>query len=276
MTTTRFRNQAALVTGAGSGIGRETALLLASRGARLFLCDLNEKGLAETRRDAEARGSTVRTDIVDVSNRTSMQAYADAVHAEVEALDILVNNAGVGVGGGFLNTPLSDWDWVVGANLWGVVHGCHFFLPKMVARGRGGHLVNVASAAGYVATPDLAAYATTKFGVVGLTEALREELAPHGIGVSTICPGIINTPITRSSRMNGPEAAQRERIAAFYKKRNYGPEKVAAVIVDAIERNRALVPVTPEAWVLYALKRAVPGLLPVLGRRMRQRAMKDS
>ena len=113
-----------------------------------------------------------------------MQAFADAVHAHVPAVDILMNNAGVGLGGGLLDTSLDDWRWIVGINLFGVVHGCHCFVPAMVRRGRGGHVVNVASVAGYVGELVLPAYTTTKFAVVGLSESLREELAPHGIGVT--------------------------------------------------------------------------------------------
>src|SRR6185295_18443874 len=123
----------------------------------------------------------------------------------------------------FLETSLEDWEWILSINLWGVIHGCHFFVPGMVRRGSG-HVVNVASAAGLVTMPDLAAYGTTKFAVVGLTEALREEVRPLGIGVTTICPGIINTGITHTSRLRGAREAMRESMIAFYEKRNSGPE----------------------------------------------------
>jgi NAD(P)-dependent dehydrogenase (short-subunit alcohol dehydrogenase family) len=197
-----------------------------------------------------------------------MRAFAADVHRERPAVDLLVNNAGVGLGATFLDTTLEDWDWIVAINLWGVVHGCHFFVPPMVARRRGGHVVNVSSAAGYVATSPLAAYCTTKFGVLGLSEALREELAPHGIGVTTVCPGIINTPITERARMRGPAATPEARAAlvALYRRRNYGPERVAANILKAVTRNRAVAPISPEAWVMYALKRVAPGLVAPLNR----------
>jgi NAD(P)-dependent dehydrogenase (short-subunit alcohol dehydrogenase family) len=267
-----FTGRSVLVTGAASGIGRETALAFARAGADLFLCDLNEAGLGETAAAAEAFGRRARVRRVDVANRHEMRLFAEAVHAEVEAVDVLVNNAGVGLGGGFLETPLEEWDWIVGINFWGVVHGCHFFLPRMVARRRG-HVVNVSSVAGYVATEQLAAYSTTKFAVFGLSEALRDELGPHGIGVTTVCPGIINTPITQSSRMLGRAATPEARaaIVEMYRRRNYGPERVAAHVLHAVARNRAVAPVSPEAWVLYYLKRFAPGLTARLNRRMAAR-----
>ena len=257
-----------MVTGAASGIGRATALACARRGARLAICDLDENGLAATAEQARALGSEVRTQRVDVADRDAMRAFADAVHGDVEAVDLLVNNAGVAIGGGFLHTGLSDWDWIVSINIMGVVYGCHYFVPKMVARGRGGHVANVASAAGYVASAELAAYSTTKFAVVGLSEALRDELRPHGIGVTAICPGLINTPITRSARMLGPDASEenRSRLIAIYERRNYTPERVADNILRAVQRNRAVAPISPEAWVMYFAKRLMPTTLSRLGR----------
>jgi NAD(P)-dependent dehydrogenase (short-subunit alcohol dehydrogenase family) len=265
-----------LVTGAASGIGKETALAFARRGADLVICDVNDSGLAETERAIRSLGREATARRVDVANRDEMKEFADAVHGRVAAVDVLVNNAGVGLGGGFLHTSLEDWEWIVGINFWGVVHGCHFFVPPMVRRGRGGHVVNVASAAGYVASEALCAYATTKFAVLGLSEALTEELERHGIGVTTVCPGIINTPITRSSRMVGPDATDeaRDRIVRLYERRNYGPERVAANILRAVERGRAVAPISPEAWLMYYVKRFTPGFLRwfnrVMGDRMRR------
>jgi NAD(P)-dependent dehydrogenase (short-subunit alcohol dehydrogenase family) len=258
----------ALVTGAASGIGRETALALARAGADLVACDLNESGLEETGKAIRALGRSVLARRVDVASRDEMAAFAAEVHRQRDAVDVLVNNAGVGLGGGALDTSLEDWGWVLGINLWGVIHGCHFFVPPMVARGRGGHVVNVSSAAGFLATAQLAAYSTTKFAVFGLSEALRDELQPHRIGVTAVCPGIINTPITTSARMRGPIAgdAARAAMVEFYRRRNYGPERVAAAIVKAIARNRAVVPVSPEAWMMYVLKRLSPALTARINR----------
>ncbi len=273
MNTTDLRGKTALVTGAGSGIGKETALLLGARGADLVVCDLKEEGLAETVHQLQEMGRSVFARRVDVADREQMRAFAADVHDRVAAVDLLVNNAGVGLGASFADTTLDDWDWIVGINLMGVVHGCHFFVPKMVERATGGHVVNVSSAAGYYATEPLCAYATTKFGVFGLSEALREELHRSGIGVTVICPGVINTPITRSSRGRGvfDLPAFREQAVQAYQKRNYTPERVAQNILKAVGRGRAVAPVSPEAWGLYFTKRLAPGFVAWLSRTMNAR-----
>ena len=185
-------------------------------------------------------------------------------------MDLLVNNAGVGLAARFLDTELEDWDWVVAINLMGVVHGCHFFVPKMVERGTGGHIANLSSMAGYHANPALVAYSATKFAVLGLSEALREELRPHRIGVTAICPGVINTPITTSARARGAatDPKVRERLVALYQRRNYGPDRVARNIFKAVERNRPVAPVAAEAWIAYAISRLSPRLAGWTARRI--------
>jgi len=215
-------------------------------------------------------GRSVLAQRVDVADREQMRSFADAVSAQTGAVDLLVNNAGVGLAARFLDTTLDDWDWIVGINLMGVVHGCHFFLPPMIARGKGGHVANVSSMAGYHASPALAAYSATKFAVLGLSEALREELRPHRIGVTAICPGIINTPITTSARARGraDDPQVRERAVALYQRRNYGPDRVAKNILQAVARNRTVAPISPEAWGAYALKRASPRLAGWVARRL--------
>ncbi len=275
MDVTNLSGKVALVTGAGSGIGKETALAFARRGANLVLCDVNEAGLAETADLIRRLGRDVVSRTVDVADREQMREFAAAVHAEMPAVDILMNNAGVGLGATFLDTELEDWDWIVGINLLGVVHGCHFFVPKMVERARGGHVINVSSAAGYAANQTLCAYSATKFAVLGLSEALRDELEPHHIGVTAICPGIINTAITQTSRMKGPTATPEARQAAveFYRRRNYGPERVAANILKAVQRNRAVAPISPEAWAFYYLKRWAPGIMTRVRRAMSARML---
>jgi NAD(P)-dependent dehydrogenase (short-subunit alcohol dehydrogenase family) len=270
MDTSNLHGRMVLVTGAGSGIGRETALLAARRGADLAICDVDDAGLAEVEAGARALGRDVLARHVDVADREQMRAFAEAVHAQAGAVDLLVNNAGVGLAAGLLDTEPEDWDWIVSINLMGVVHGCQCFVPKMVERGAGGHVANLSSMAGFHASPALVAYSTTKFAVLGLSEALREELRPHGIGVTAICPGVINTPITVNTRMRGraTDPQVQERLRALYKRRNYGPERVAKNILKAVERNRSVAPVAAEAWVTYAIKRASPRLAGWAARRL--------
>jgi NAD(P)-dependent dehydrogenase (short-subunit alcohol dehydrogenase family) len=260
MDVTRMDGKLVLVTGAGSGIGRETALLCARRGANLAICDVDEAGLAATEAEARSLGGEVLARIIDVADRAQMRALADAVHERAAAVDVLVNNAGVGLGASFLETPLEDWDWIVRINVMGVVNGCRMFVPAMVDRGRVGHVVNLSSAAGYFPNPSLAAYSATKFAVLGLSEALRVELRPSGVGVTAVCPGLINTPITRNSRLRGSVETQRERMVRLYERRNYGPERVARRILHAIQRDRAVMPVTAEAWGMWWLARFAPAL----------------
>jgi len=259
-----------LVTGAGSGIGRESALAFGSRGADLVICDVDEAGLAQTGETLKALGRSVFSRRVDVANPDQMGAFAKEVHGQMGAVDILMNNAGVGLAASFLDTSLEDWDWLLRINLRGVIHGCHFFVPPMVSRGVGGHVVNVASLAAYMPSETLAAYTTSKYAVLGLSEALHNELRRHRIGVTAVCPGVINTPLTATSRMRGAAGApgERERTAKLYERRNYGPERVARNVLKAIQRNRTVAPISPESWIIYYLKRLAPSAVLALTRRI--------
>lgn len=265
----KYSKKVALITGAGSGIGRETAYQLAERGAHIILVDLNEDGLNTTAKEIASAGGSSEQHVVNVARRGEMSALAKKVNKAYGAVDILINNAGIGSAGIFMETSLDTWDKVLDVNVKGVVHGCHYFLPAMVERGRG-HVVNLASAAAFAAPKDMPIYCTSKFAVLGFTESLRAEMAGHNIGVSAICPGLINTPIVASTVYEGKLAAggrARDKAVALYKKRNYPPQKVAASILHAIDKNKGVVPVSPEAWVLYYGKRFVPSLISMIERR---------
>ena len=199
-----------------------------------------------------------------------MLAAAEEVRAAMGPVSVLVNNAGIAAGGYFLDTSYESWSEILAVNLLGVVHSCRAFVPAMAAGGQGGHVVNIASMLGYTGVRGAGAYCTSKFGVVGFSESLRAELSDHGVGVSAICPGMVRTNIIGSAILESAledTEARRSDIHALYDRRNFPPERVAAAIVKAIRRNRALVPVAPEAWIAWYLKRWAPGLLAWITRR---------
>ncbi|MFD1048195.1 SDR family NAD(P)-dependent oxidoreductase, partial [Kibdelosporangium lantanae] len=204
---------------------------------------------------------------LDVTDESAVQALAARIATEHGVPDVVVNNAGIGIAGPFMLTSTKDWQRVLDVNLLGVVHGCQAFGALMVEAAEGGHIVNVASAAAFTPTRNLPAYATSKAAVLMLTECLRAELAPAGIGVSAICPGIVNTPITRATTfVDGDQEAKRARAEKAYQRRNFPPSGVASAIVAAVERNKPLVPVAPEAKAALLASRAAPSLMRRLAR----------
>ncbi|RSN17523.1 short chain dehydrogenase [Streptomyces sp. WAC 01325] len=267
----RFGGQLVLVTGAGSGIGRATAYAFAEAGARVVAVD----------RDAESAGRTAEmsrligapeawSETVDVSDEQAMEKLAARVAAEYGVVDVLVNNAGIGLSGSFFDTTPEDWKKVLDVNLWGVIHGCRLFGKQMAERGQGGHIVNTASAAAFQPSKALPAYSTSKAAVLMLSECLRAELAGQGIGVTAICPGLVNTNITSTAHFAGVDAEEekrrQKRSARLYGLRNYPPEKVADAILRAVVRGEAVVPVTPEARGAYLMSRFTPRALRRIAR----------
>lgn len=257
-TPVAVRGSVAVVTGAGSGIGRATALALATRGATVLCADIDPITAKSTAEACTAKGTPASAYEVDIADRSAVQALADDATREHGPLDILVNNAGVGVGGAFLDTPLSDWDWIVGINLMGVVHMCAAFGPAMVERRRGA-VVNIVSGMAYTHRANEPAYIATKAGVLGLSRSLRADWRRHGVGVSAICPGVINTPIVAHSRLRGefsdPSATVRaQRLFS----RGHPPERVANAVLGAVARDRAVIPVGFESWAAWLLHRLAP------------------
>jgi NAD(P)-dependent dehydrogenase (short-subunit alcohol dehydrogenase family)/pimeloyl-ACP methyl ester carboxylesterase len=265
-----FAGKLVLITGAGSGIGRATALAFAERGADVLAVDVDEasaKATADTARQyvVEAHGL-----VGDVADAAGMVALAGRVRDEFGVPDVVMANAGIGMAGPFLETEEADWRRIIDVNLLGVVHTLKAFAPLLVARDQGGQLVVTASAAAFLPWPSLAAYSTTKAAVLSLAQSLRTELSPHGIGVSAICPGIVATNITRTTRFVGQDAqaerASQQRTTAMYAKRHYGPEKVATAVVKAVRENIAVLPVTPEAHLAAVGSRLSPAVVRWLGR----------
>ncbi len=262
-----LQDRVVVITGVGSGIGRATALLFAKHGARIAGCDIDQARLDGLAAELGDRNLVLRR--VDVSDRAQMSAFAGAVHALAPAADVVINNAGVGLGGSFLETSLDDFDWIIGINLRGVIHGCHFFAPNMVEAKRGGHIINISSILGIYGAPSVTAYAATKFAVRGFSESLRSELEKHHIGVTAICPGMINTAIIEDGRMRGERlAAGKSKTARLFKKKGLAPEKVAAEIFAAVHSNPAVRTVGRDAHVIAALQRVAPRALRKIGGRI--------
>lgn len=273
--TRRFPGRLVVVTGAGSGIGQATALAFAREGADVVLADIDATALDRTADGVRAHGGLAIPYTVDVADADGMERMAAEIEAEHGVPDIVVNNAGIGVVGSFVDAGLAEWKRVLDVNLWGVIHGCRVFGTRLVERGEGGHIVNVASIAAYVPSVQLQAYSTTKAAVLMLSECLRAEFASENIGVSAVCPGFVRTNIARTTIFAGVgEAEQRRRrdnATRRYTGRGSAPERVASDILDAVERNKALVTPTPDAKVVRALSRLAPGLLRAPARRRRRR-----
>lgn len=264
-------DQLAVVTGAGSGIGRATALALADEGADVAVVDRDAAAAEDTAQRIRSRGREATAHAVDVADGEAVEAMAEQVCGQHGVPDLVINNAGVAVAGPFSATSADEWQRVVDVNLWGVVHGCRAFAGRMAERGEGGQIVTVASAAAYLPSRSLPAYSTTKSAVLALSECLRAELAADGIGVTAVCPGFVHTDITNRVRFAGldeqEQAARRGRATRLYRFRGYTPERAARAILRAARSNRALAPVTAEARIGLVLSRLAPGLVRALAKR---------
>lgn len=246
-----FEGRVAVVTGAGSGIGRALALALADRGASLALCDIDAAGLAETTRRVEALGSAVRSDMVDVTSSPEVAGYAEAVAGHFGRVDQLYNNAGIGMTSDIDTTPVEATRRVMETNFWGVVHGTTSFLPHLRASGEG-HVVNISSLYGLMAVPSKSAYVAAKFAVRGYTEALRTEmlLSDQPVRVTCVHPGGVRTNVARNGIVGAGYDANRIVELFETKLARTTPERAAGVILKGVAANRARVIVGVDAKVM--------------------------
>jgi short-subunit dehydrogenase len=255
----------AVVTGAGSGIGRCTALELSSRGCAVALVDVDANGLDTTRKAVEDLGAKASVHVADVSSADRMAELPDEVIASHSVCSILVNNAGVLSVGRFADETMDNLRWIVGINVFGLLHGCHYFLP-LLRRADEAHIVNVSSMAAFAGIPQNASYSLTKGAVRSFTEALRGELVGTNVGVSTLFPGAVGTDI-----MDRARGAQAERLAKFGKTAiapylRRPPEAAARQIVRAIEHDKVRVLLGPDARALDIFARILPGRTRLVGR----------
>jgi len=268
----RHAGRRALVTGAGSGIGRAIARRLAADGLVVLVADVRREPLTGTAEMIQCDGGQPLAVIADVRVADQVRRAVDDAVRTFGGLDLLGNAAGVVTMSSFDEVTEEEWDRVVGINLLGTFlcmthEASQISKSEPLADGQRGVIINTA-----MISPGLSAYSATKFAVLGLSETLREELHPHGIGVTAICPGIINTPITGSTAGHGRAADPelRERLVKLYERRNYGPERVARNILKAVQRGRVVAPVSGEAWFSYGMKRTSPRLSGWVARKTNQ------
>jgi NAD(P)-dependent dehydrogenase (short-subunit alcohol dehydrogenase family) len=239
-----FTDRVAVVTGGGSGIGRALTLALAREGAKVVVADVDEAAMESVAREARDHGAQAVTVRTDVTELVQVQALAERAWKTFGAVHVLCNNAGVATWGGLEKATHRDWQWVLGVNLWGVIHGVEAFVPRMIAGGQPGHIVNTASMAGLIASQGLGVYNTSKYAVVGLSETLAKDLKPYGIGVSVLCPMGVETRIRESERSrpaalrNEPGTAQ---AAVELIGRYLTPDSVAGMVLDAMRRGELYV-----------------------------------
>ncbi|EPQ74469.1 hypothetical protein MMEU_2129 [Mycobacterium marinum str. Europe] len=267
-----FAGKVAVVTGAGSGIGRALAIELARSGAKLAISDVDTEGLAQTEKLVTALGAEVKTDRLDVTEREAFLAYADAVNEHFGKVNQIYNNAGIGHTGDVEVCAFKDIDRVMDVDFGGVLNGTKAFLPYLIASGDG-HVINVSSVFGLFSVSGQAAYNAAKFAVRGFTEALRQEmiLAGHPVGVTTVHPGGIKTAIARNA--TAAEGLDSDELAKMFDKRvaRTSPERAAKIILGAVRKNKARVLVGPDAKALDIVVRLTGSgyqrlFMPVLGR----------
>jgi len=247
----------AVVTGAGSGIGRALAQNLAAAGSRLALADIDRTGLAETA--ASLPGKELTTHVVDVADETAVRAFAEEVEARHGRVTLLINNAGVALLGTFQEISLEDFRWLMEINFWGVVYGVQYFLP-MLKREPRAHIVNISSVFGLVAPVGQIAYSASKFAVRGFTEALRHELAGTSVFVSCVHPGGIHTDIARHARVgaHASNSLREESIARFDRLTPNSPQMAAARILEGVEHREPRILIGRDARQIDILQRLRP------------------
>ena len=248
----------AVVTGAGSGIGRAFALELAARGGRVICADINLATAEETVDLIAAKGGQAHALRCDVSQLADVEALAEQAEAWLRGpVSLVINNAGVGAGGQVVgDMPIADWQWALGINLWAVIHGCHVFAPRLRALGRGG-IINVCSTASFAAAPRMAAYNVSKAAALALSETLAAEMAGTGIAVTALCPTFVKTNIARDGRISAGSSRLAAKIMDLV---GFAPERVAKSTLDALDKNQLYVLPQFDARMIWRSKRLAPAL----------------
>jgi short-subunit dehydrogenase len=250
----------AVVTGAGSGIGRALAQKLALAGSALALADVDENGLKETAASLVKKTAEVTTHVLDVADENAVRALADDVVVRHGRVTLLINNAGVALLGTFAEISLDDFRWLMNINFWGTVYGVKYFLPVLKEQAHA-QIVNISSVFGLIAPAGQSAYSASKFAVRGFTECLRHELTGSNVSVTSVHPGGIATAIARRARLgtNTPKEAQTRSVTLFERVARIPPEEAANTILSAVEKRSPRVLIGTDAKMLDVLQRLRPG-----------------
>lgn len=252
------------LSGGATGLGRALALLLAERQARILIADVNLEEAERTAQDVRERGGEAVVRRCDVTKADEIEAAAQDIEERWGGVDLVVNNAGVAAAGVMGKLALADWQWIVGVNLWGVVHGCHVFAPRLAAQ-KSGFVLNVASAAGFASLPQMSAYNVTKAGVIALSETLYAELGEHGVQVSVLCPTFFHSGLMRTFR--SPDDRSRRRAEAFFARSKVTSDDVARAALAGLERGQPHIVPQLDGRFVWAMKRLLPaGYLAALRR----------
>ncbi len=253
-----FEDKVAVVTGGGSGIGQELARQLADKGCHLALVDVNRKGMQQTRKKLLKSGVKISMHVADVSDRESMTALADEVIAEHGQVNLLFNNAGITYAKTFEGHTLEDWERIIGINLWGVIYGCHFFLPYLKAQAGAAHIINLSSMVAFMGPPEQTSYSTTKSAIKGFSESRWAELHGEGVGVTVVHPGAIRTGIMDEALKSAEDQDAFARTKALVDKMAMPVDKAAKKSLKAVKKDRMRVVIGADAVFFEGAKRALP------------------
>lgn len=267
-----FQNARVVITGSGSGLGRAFARRFAERGASMVLADIDEKGNEETLAELRRGGARAFVERADVSKLADVERLAEVAERHLGGVDVIVNNAGVAVAGKVGDIPMSDWEWIMGINLWGVIYGCHVFAPRFRKQSSGA-IINVASLAAVAQAPDMAPYNVTKAAVVSLSETLAAELAEANVSVTVLCPSFFPTSIHKNARTTAMPHAE-NLIEKLMGRSKLDADDVAEIAIGKCEAGVLYAMPHLESKVLWRVKRLLPGvlhqrILPRAARRMR-------
>jgi NAD(P)-dependent dehydrogenase (short-subunit alcohol dehydrogenase family) len=247
----------AIITGAASGLGKSIALMLATQGCRIGIADINTEKAEQTLKQVVQRGGSGEIYHLDVSKPEEVEAMARHFFNIWGGVDLLFNNAGVAAAGHVGDISLEDWKWIIGINFWGVVYGCHSFIPRMKAQGYG-YIINTASIGGFLPLPEMSRYNTSKAAVVSLSETLRSELAPHNIGVTVVCPSFFNSDLNLSLRYT--DEFEKEACHTAIRNAKMNSDTVAEAIIKAIKKDKLYVVPQLTGKLQWILRRFFPSI----------------